>query len=163
MTLYSIGHSNAAIDFFLDLLKKREIKTLVDARSKPSSRYNPHFTREPLKLALAEQGIVYVYLGHKIGGRPEDAAFYLGNGQVDYERLAGADFYLEAVDRLLQLGAESRTAFMCAEADYKHCHRHWLITRTLLERGVDVLHLLHTGDSAAADPKEFQAAQLNLF
>lgn len=163
MTLYSIGHSNVSIDDFLVLLQRHEIDLLVDTRSKPYSRYNPHFSREPLKQSLNEQGIEYVFLGDRIGGKPEGEDFYLQNGKVDYERVAAAPFYLSGIERLISLAQDRRVAFMCAEAHYKHCHRYWLITRTLVERGIEVKHILHTGEIFGSDAAEFQPAQPSLF
>lgn len=163
MTLYSIGHSNADIHTFIDLLRRHEIAALVDTRSKPYSRYNTHFSREPLKQSLNEHGIEYVFLGDQIGGKPENEAFYFQSGKVDYERLAGAPFYLAGIERLIGLGQDRRVAFMCAEADYKHCHRYWLITRTLLERGVEVEHILHSGEAVKSAAAEFEPEQPSLF
>lgn len=163
MKLFSVGHSNATIEAFIDLLRRHEIQLLVDTRSQPYSRYNPHFSREALKRSLNEQGIEYLYLGNRIGGKPEGEEFYFQNGKVDYERLGGAPFYLNGIEKLIVLGGQKRTAFMCAEADYKHCHRYWLITRTLVERGIKVQHILHTGEVVGSAAAEFQPAQPSLF
>ena len=80
MKLFSIGHSNATIEAFLDLLRRNEIVVLVDTRSQPYSRYTTHFSREALKQSLTENGIEYVYLGRQIGGRPEGEEFYFQSG-----------------------------------------------------------------------------------
>src|SRR5262245_10741126 len=154
MTLYSIGHSNATIDVFIDLLRRYDIAALVDARSRPYSRYNRHFSRDPLQQSVEETGIKYVYLGKEIGGRPEDPKLYFESGKVDYEAVAQSPLYLEGIERLLTLASDRRVAFMCAEADYKHCHRYWLITRTLLERGMQVRHILDPGDAVVSGVSE---------
>ncbi len=163
MTLFSIGHSNADINAFIALLRRYEITVLVDTRSKPYSRYNPHFSREPLKESLNAKGIEYVFMGEELGGRPESEEFYFGSGRVDYERLSTAPFYLRGVERLLGLAAERRVAFMCSEGDYKSCHRYWLITLTLVERGVEVEHILHSGETVASEASEFEPEQPSLF
>ncbi|MCI0523793.1 MAG: DUF488 domain-containing protein [Acidobacteria bacterium] len=163
MTLYSIGHSNAEINAFIDLLRRYEIAALVDTRSQPYSRYLPHFSREPLRQSLAEAGIAYVYLGKEIGGRPEDPKFYFQSGKVDYDSVAQSPVYLAGIEQLLALASERRVAFMCAEADYKNCHRYWLITRTLIERGVEVRHILHSGAVVGSDKAEFEPEQPSLF
>ena len=128
MTLYTIGHSNAEISAFLDLLRRHAIDLLVDTRSQPYSRYSPHFSRESLKLALAE-----------------------------------APFYLAGIEQLIGLAEEYRVAYMCSEADYKHCHRYWLITRTLVGRGIKVQHILHSGESVNSSAAEFEPEQPGLF
>ena len=43
--LYTIGHSNHSLDQFIRLLEENGIMTLVDVRSAPYSRYNPHFNK----------------------------------------------------------------------------------------------------------------------
>jgi hypothetical protein len=106
--LYSIGHSNASIQAFLDLLRRYEIATLVDARSRPYSRYNRHFSREPLQQSVAEEGIKYVYLGKEIGGHPEDPKLYfepITNIVIDTGSL-----------HALWLGAESKFGTSCIRA-----------------------------------------------
>lgn len=163
MALYSIGHSNADIHAFIDLLRRYGITALVDTRSQPYSRYSRHFSRENLKNSLEEIGIEYFYLGKEIGGRPENPAFYFQSGKVDYDLVAQSSLYLAGIERLLALSSERRVAFMCAEADYKSCHRYWLITRTLTQRGVEVRHILHSGDSVISEASEFEPAQPSLF
>lgn len=163
MTLYSIGHSNAAIHAFIELLRRYEMAALVDTRSQPYSRYNQHFSREHLKRSLEEAGIEYFYLGKEIGGRPENPALYSQNGKVDYDLVAQSSLYLAGIERLLELASDRRVAFMCAEADYKSCHRYWLITRTLTRRGIEVRHILRSGDSVVSEASEFETAQPSLF
>ena len=163
MKLFSIGHSNAEINAFIDLLRRYEIAALVDTRSQPYSRYNQHFSREHLKQSLVEAGIEYFYLGKELGGRPEDPALYFQNGKVDYDLVAQSLLYLAGIERLLALASDCRVAFMCAEADYKSCHRYWLITRTLIQRGIEVQHILHSGDAVVSEASEFEPAQPSLF
>jgi uncharacterized protein (DUF488 family) len=171
MTLYTIGHSHIAIERFVDLLRLYLIHVLVDARSQPYSRYAPQFNRDSLKTSLQQVGIAYLYLGDRLdlgdrlGGRPGDARYYFPNGKVDYDRLAEASFYREGLKRLKHEAEGCCLALMCREADYKNCHRYNLITRSLVKDGVEVHHILHSGDLAQTHPEEFARAahQLELF
>ena len=163
MKLFSIGHSNAEIGAFVALLQLHGIALLADTRSQPYSRYAPQFGREKLKQALTEAGITYFYLGAQLGGRPADRSFYLSNGKVDYAQLASAPFFLAGLEQLLGLAEEQRVAFLCSEANYLHCHRYWLITRTLVGRGVEVQHILHSGALVTSTAAEFEPAQPSLF
>jgi uncharacterized protein (DUF488 family) len=165
MTIYTIGHSNVPIDRFLPLLTQHHIDVLVDTRSRPYSRYCPHFNRERLKTSLQEAGIGYLYLGDRLGGRPADARFYRPDGTVEYDCLAQAPFYLEGIELLKKEATEARLAIMCAEVDYRKCHRYWLITRSLVGKGVEVQHILHSGELVHTSPDEFTSAtdQLHLF
>jgi uncharacterized protein (DUF488 family) len=165
MTIYTIGHSHTAIERFIDLLQLHTIQVLVDTRSQPYSRYAPQFNRESLKTFLQRAGIAYLYLGDELGGRPRDMQYHLYNGEVDYERLAMAPFYREGLARLKREGDERYVAIMCSEADYRKCHRYWLITRSLVNEGVEVHHILHSGALIQTRPDEFAPAarQLGLF
>jgi uncharacterized protein (DUF488 family) len=147
---------------FLALLRRYEIETLVDTRSHPYSRFSPHFSRDPLRRSINSAGIEYVFMGDWLGGRPEGEEFYL-NGKADYDAIETAAFYLEGIERLLEIAAGRRVAFMCSEADFKKCHRYNLITRTLVRRDIAVLHILHTGETTASHKSEFEPQQLSLF
>jgi uncharacterized protein (DUF488 family) len=157
MTIYTIGHSNIAIERFIDLLRLHLVQVLVDTRSQPYSRYAPQFNRESLKTSLEQAGIAYLYLGDKLGGRPTDARYYLPDGAVDYDQLAKAPFYREGIERL-ECAAEGHSlAIMCSEADYKACHRYKLITRSLVNEGVEVQHILHSGEPVHSRAGEFRS------
>jgi len=43
---YTIGHSVHNTNEFIELLKKHNIKYIVDVRSTPYSQYTPQFNRE---------------------------------------------------------------------------------------------------------------------
>jgi uncharacterized protein (DUF488 family) len=164
MTIYTIGHSNIAIERFVDLLRLHLIQVLVDTRSQPYSRYAPQFNRESLQTSLHRAGITYLYLGEELGGRPRDAHYYLPGGKVDYDRLAEAPFY-EGGLKQLQHEAEGRClAIMCREADYQNCHRYKLITRSLVRDGLEVCHILHSGTLDQTRLAEFrpESRQLGL-
>jgi uncharacterized protein (DUF488 family) len=165
MTIHTIGHSNATLDRFLELLRKHRIDVLVDTRSQPYSRYAPQFNRESLTASLERAGISYLDMGRSLGGRPTDKQYYDSNGKVNYVRLAEAPFYLEGLKRLMEAATKSRLAMMCSEADYHQCHRYWLITRSLVAVGVEVKHILHSADVEATGSEAFtpRTEQLNLF
>jgi uncharacterized protein (DUF488 family) len=158
MTVYTIGHSNTTLVRFLDLLTHQAIGVLIDARSQPYSRFSPQFNRPSLSTSLKQRGITYRYLGDKLGGRPKDPHYRLPDGEVDYLRLAAAAMYREGLQQLRREAARRRTAVMCSEADYRRCHRYWLITRSLIDQGVEVQHILHSGDAVRTVPDDFAAA-----
>ncbi len=163
MTLYSIGHSNVALTVFLRLLETHAVATLVDARSQPYSRYAPHFSREALRAAISEAGLDYVFLGDRLGGKPASREFYLSNGKVDDDLLAASPLYLAGIARLIELATASRVAVMCAEADFRHCHRYRLITRTLLSRHIEVQHITPSGELIGSSAADFAQTQPTLF
>ena len=137
-TIYTVGHSNHEPQDFVCLLLDHGIERVVDVRSSPYSRYVPQANRESLALTLRKAGIAYYWRGDRLGGKP--------GGQVaDYDEVrAGAPFQ-EGIAELLALAAQARTAIMCAEGDYHHCHRYLLITPALLEQEALVVHIQPDG------------------
>ncbi len=143
--LFTIGHSNLALDDFLALLQQHGIDTVADVRTVPRSRYVPHFSAGPLREALGRRAIGYLPLGHELGGRPAADDFYDEEGHVLYGRLAGSPAFGEGIDRVLAAGRTSRIALLCSEEDPSRCHRHLLIGRVLRERHVPVSHIRRDG------------------
>ena len=163
--IYTIGHSDVPTEQFVSLLAQHQIEVLVDTRSQPYSRYAPQFNREALKASLEQAGIRYLYLGDSLGGRPADEQYYGPDGKVDYDRLAEAPFYLDGLERLKKGAEKYRLAIMCSEADYRKCHRYWLITRSLAAEGFQIRHILHSGELVETHPDAFteQVEQPRLF
>jgi uncharacterized protein (DUF488 family) len=140
----TIGHSNHALAKFIALLHGAEVMAIADVRSAPVSRFAPHFNKDRLATSLAEQGIAYVFLGKELGGRPELPELF-SDGVADYEKMAALPAFKTAIERLIT-GAEShRVAIMCAEVDPLDCHRCLLVGRALADSGVDVGHILSSG------------------
>ncbi len=144
--LFTVGHSNHALELFLALLKRHEIQLLADVRSSPYSRYVTHFDREALEAALKQAGLNYLYLGKELGGRPDGAEFYDVDGHVLYYRLAEAPLFLDGIKRLEAGIRRQRIAIMCSEENPCVCHRHLLVGRVLCRRGVAIDHI--RGDGA---------------
>ena len=165
MTLYTIGHSHIPIERFSELLTLHRIETLTDVRSQPHSRFAPQYNRQTLEAALAQVGIVYRYRGDTLGGRPKDPRYRRPDGTVDYLRLAQAPHYRQGLHELRCEAEQSRLAIMCAEADFRKCHRYWLITRSLLDEGLEVRHILSSGALVGTAPDAFRGIpdQLPLF
>jgi hypothetical protein len=59
------------------LLQKHGITAISDVRSHPYSRYLPHFSYSALKAALSKAGIHYVFIGQKLGARPDVPSCYV--------------------------------------------------------------------------------------
>ncbi len=157
--LYTIGHSDHAPEAFVDLLRQHDVTLVVDVRSQPYSRWTPQFNREVLQRDLADSDIDYQFMGDALGGRPPDPALYTGD-QPNYEQMASRPAYQTGIETLIALARAERLAVMCSEGTHDHCHRHLLITQTLLKQGVRVLHIQPDGATIEA---ERIARQLSLF
>jgi len=145
-TVFTIGHSNHPCDHFRALLRMNEIAAVADVRSKPFSRRHPHFSQPSLKKALEEAGVAYLFLGEALGGQPADTALYRSNAP-DYERMAAADGFQCALDRVLDEAAGHRLALMCAEKEPLECHRFLLVSRHLALRDARIIHILGDGST----------------
>jgi len=157
MKLFTIGHSNHSLDKFIGLLERHGVVTLVDVRSAPYSRFNPQFNRKNLESALPQRGIGYVYAGQQLGGRPSDPGCYKsrtlpGKGadypsELDYPEVMKRPWFVEGIERLLELADQQTTAIMCSEEDPSRCHRHHLIAQYLAAQhpDVDVQHIRRDG------------------
>ena len=161
-TIYTIGHSGHSTAAFIDLLRDYGITLVVDVRSQPYSRWMPQFNRETFQEDLENAGLDYHFMGDTLGGRPSDPAMYdPGQERPNYKRMAEAPDYQAGLDALIALASEAQDiTIMCSEGDYRQCHRHLLITQTLLERGVPVVHIRPDGTMVAGTR---EAEQLSLF
>ena len=157
-TIWTIGHSTHSPDTFIAILRAHGIEAIADVRRFPGSRRHPHFGAEALRALLATAGIDYHAfpdLGGRRTPRPDsphtawrNAAF---RGYADY---MDTPEFNDAMRRLEPIAAKRRTAILCAEALWWHCHRA-LISDYLKIRGVDVLHI---GDAKHASPHPFTTA-----
>lgn len=159
-TIFTIGHSTRTFAEFLELLRQAAVDLLVDVRSVPRSRTNPHFNADVLPKMLARTGITYRHL-RALGGlrhRRKDAVpspNTLWRNEVfrnyaDYAATAAshADFF-----ELRSLARSQCCAIMCAEAIWWRCHRR-IIADYLLADGFSVAHIMgrHRVDPATLTP-----------
>src|SRR5580698_851644 len=99
--IFTIGHSTLSAKRFIEALAANDVTAVADVRSAPYSRFNPAFNRELLKEELQKHGIVYVFLGKELGGRPSDPACY-ENGRVSYTKMATTEEFKTGIDRILR-------------------------------------------------------------
>ena len=114
-------------------------------RASPGSRYNPQFNGGALKVSLEEAGLGYRHLPG-LGGRRSAGPQPSPNGHWpegafrNYADYASTAPFREALEEVLRQAAEGSPAIMCAEADWRHCHRR-IIADHLLAGGHEVRHI----------------------
>ena len=128
------------------MLRKANVQTVVDVRRYPSSRRNPQFNQGSLAETLASEGIAYRHaeaLGGRRSGEPGEARFDCIRTAAfrSYAARMSTAEWQDALERTLE---SPSPCLMCAETDWRRCHRR-LIADLLLAHGHDVLHLLSTG------------------
>ncbi|MDX1513867.1 MAG: DUF488 domain-containing protein [Gammaproteobacteria bacterium] len=143
--IYSIGHSRHPLEDFVSLLKKHAIEKVVDVRGQPYSRRFSQYNRERLRISLESCGIGYAWQGDFLSGRPKPMKFYGADGKVLWEELRKWPALHQALDELVEDAGDQRLAMMCAEEDPDRCHRRFLLTPPLLERGVTIRHIRGDG------------------
>lgn len=122
---YTIGFAKRTMEQFVELLKAKGVKTLVDVRKNPRSMFKPEFNKESVRKVLKENGIKYVHYPEL--GVPEETRKELAR-TGDYEWFF--KWYDEnVVTKRLAGSVDLETlsypiAIMCVEFDPTKCHRH---------------------------------------
>ena len=131
-TLYTIGYGGRTPKEVLDLLKEHGVQVLIDVRAVPYSRI-PGFGKSELARFLLVDNIIY----HHVEA--------LGNAN----RKAGPGAPIRLVDgtsglsALLDLLSSHDVAIMCAERDYKGCHRSYIADRVVeTNPDIRVVHIV---------------------
>ena len=125
--VFTVGHSTRSLDEFIQLLRAYGVQRLVDIRTIPRSRHNPHFNRESLSKFLRNRHINYRHM-KSLGGLRHARADSPNMGWRNSSFRGFADYmqtpeFEEALQKLIELSAQKPTAIMCAEALPWRCHR----------------------------------------
>jgi uncharacterized protein (DUF488 family) len=144
-TLYTIGHSTRTDAELTLALQAHAIETLVDIRAFPMSRRLPHFNREALERWLPAHGIRYIWMkalgGYRKATRQDSPHTALRNASFrNYADYTLTPEFEQAIAEILEIATTSRTAYMCAERVYFHCHR-LIVSDWLVAHGHEVLHI----------------------
>jgi uncharacterized protein (DUF488 family) len=129
---------------FLRLLSGHDVQTLVDVRRYPGSRRMPRWNTDSLERTLERAQIAYLHIP-ELGGRRRPLPGS-PNGGWRVEQFRGYADHLQSgefragLERLTTIAGRERTVVMCAEAQWRRCHRR-LLADALLARGWTVLHV----------------------
>jgi uncharacterized protein (DUF488 family) len=148
--LYTIGHSRHPMEQFLNMLRACRVMKLVDVRRMPYSRFSPQFNRERLASELPRHEIAYWHL-QDLGGLRDSAVAGESRHTAwrdrflrNYADHAQTRAFLDALEALCRVAAHETCAIMCAEADWRQCHRQ-IISDYLILRDFAVHHILANG------------------
>jgi uncharacterized protein (DUF488 family) len=156
--LFTIGHSNHSLEYFIELLLTDKLPMIADVRSSPYSKYCPHFSKDTLELALRNANIDYLFLGRELGAQRSEHECYV-DGQAKYDRIAHLPAFRRGLERILQEVERQRTAIMCSEADPISCHRTILVCRELKKICPD-LKITHILGDGTEEPQETMERRL---
>lgn len=141
--IFTVGHSQHNIDYFISMLHTYEINYLIDVRSMPFSKYATEYNKEIVKVSLAESNIKYVFMGENFGARPKNKDLYSAKGYLDFSKMKKSNKFLEGIDSLIKgIDQGNRIALMCTEKEPIECHRAILVANAFFEKGIEVEHIL---------------------
>ena len=137
----TIGHSTRSIESFIEILRARGVKRVIDVRTIPRSRTNPQFNSDSLAKALGEAGIGYTHIA-ALGGLRHARKDSLNTGWRNASFRGYADYmqtpeFAAALTTLIEAATREQVTIMCAEAVPWRCHRS-LIGDALNARGIAV-------------------------
>jgi len=165
LPLWTVGYGSRSVEQVIELLGGNGIDCLVDVRTSPYSRFKPEFNRETLNHDLTRAGIRYVFLGDALGGRPDAPECYM-DGKVDYDRVREREIYQRGIDKLVAAWRQNmKVAIFCSEGKPEECHRSKLIGPSLVERGIEIVHIDENGDGQTQDQviARITGGQIGLF
>ncbi|HEX9236409.1 MAG TPA: DUF488 domain-containing protein [Actinomycetota bacterium] len=146
--IFTIGHSTHTAAGFVSLLRTHDIERVVDVRTVARSGRHPWFNAEPLEAALGAEGLGYGWLPD-VGGLRTPIPGSANDGWTDDAFRGYADHmatprFAESLRRLAEAASRERVATMCAEGDWRRCHRR-LLSDALALGGWHVHHILPGG------------------
>ena len=128
----------------------------MDVRTVPRSRTNPQYNFDVLPDELQQWQVGYERIAELGGLRgrsksvpPEVNGYWENQSFHNYADYALSDEFESALEQLMAIAADRRTAIMCAEAVWWRCHRR-IIADYLLLRGRAVIHLMGEGRTESA-------------
>ena len=141
--IYTVGHSNHSIDYFLELIKHFNIDCIIDVRSVAASAYNPQFNKSNLTGFLKSENIVYMHFAEEFGARHTDPMLLDAQGKVDFDKVRNSQNFERGIKRLWKgIKKGFKIALMCSEAEPFDCHRFAMVTVALQKEGFEVYHIL---------------------
>jgi uncharacterized protein (DUF488 family) len=141
--VFTVGHSNHPVEFFLELLNAHQINCVIDVRSVAASAYSPQFNKEFLSSFLKRNNIQYLHFAEEFGARHTEKELLDEEGRVDFEKVRATKAFTRGVERLNEgLEKKFRMALMCSEANPFDCHRYSMISVHLAANGFEVKHIL---------------------
>jgi uncharacterized protein (DUF488 family) len=147
-TIFTIGHSSHTLSRLAELLGRHGVTQIADVRRWPRSRRHPHFDDDALAVELAPHGVAYAHVS-ELGGHRDPAAGS-GNDGWDVPAFNGyadhltSDEFAHGLARLDALVVARPTAVLCAEGDWRRCHRQ-LLADVVVAHGGAVSHITPTG------------------
>lgn len=156
--LITVGHGRLGADELVGLLRGAGVDRVVDVRSFPGSRANPHMARERMAEWLPAAGLGYRW-ERRLGGRrrlprdqPSPDTWWTQAAFRAYAGYTRTDDFRTAMTELL--AEPDGATVMCSESVWWRCHRRIIADVAVLEHNLAVTHLMHDGRLTPHPPAE---------
>ena len=126
---FTIGYTGRPLNELLTLLVSNGVRTLADIRQYPVSMYRPELSKNNLRQAVEEQGLIYAHFP-QLGVPRAIRARAIETGTRDviwewYDHYIVRGYVGRNLHHFLN-SIEHPVALMCVEIDPRECHRHRL-------------------------------------
>lgn len=140
--IFTIGHSTRETSEFIALLKEHGINVIIDVRSVPKSWFVPQYNKENIEKTLSKNGVIYVFLGDKLGAR--DWINVLDEDSIDtLKEIEKSKPFKEGIEKILELEKKhKKVCIMCSEKNPVDCHRGLIISKILYRKNAKILHII---------------------
>ncbi|HDR68007.1 MAG TPA: DUF488 domain-containing protein [Bacteroidaceae bacterium] len=140
--IYSIGYGGREPEEFIGLLKKHNIKKIVDVRKSPNCKWQPLYSKPEIADFLKENGIEYIHkpeLKYNIHSWKKPDYSEKGREQLSQNSVA---FYSAINWIIREASVDNRIALLCAEKSPFRCHRMLDVGKSLIENGSPTAHII---------------------
>ncbi|MBQ4060371.1 MAG: DUF488 domain-containing protein [Lachnospiraceae bacterium] len=144
-TIYTIGHSQHSIEYFVSLLRKHNIDYIIDVRSTPYSKFSSDYNKDNLQIVLPRYDVCYAHMGKCFGARQDNEKLYTEEGYLDFEKMINSDNYRRGLENVMKGMQQHRIALMCLEKKPVDCHRAIMVANGFYRAGCQVEHILVDG------------------
>lgn len=139
--IHTIGYQNLSIDEFVNILKQRNIKLVIDVRNNPFS-FKQGFSKKWLITNLPNHGIRYVNIPEL--GIPSKYRKELNGRALWHKYNELLRLNVGKLESAAQIVKKQSAVLMCFEADHTDCHRSILAEKLKGLTGLTITHYCQT-------------------
>jgi uncharacterized protein (DUF488 family) len=92
-------------------------------------------------ISLYKNNIKYLDMGKSLGGRPSDKSVLNILDKIEFNKIESKQWYTDSINSLIEISKNKNIAIMCSEENPEECHRGYIITRSLINRNIEVMHI----------------------
>ena len=130
--LFTIWYGNQNASLVIERLKKNGVTCLVDVRSSPYSKWQMTLNKDKFQKSLEQGGLSYIYAWKYLWGLDKN------NEKPEWQ------VWIDRLKKIITDNPQNNYCIMCAEFNYRECHRYYWISKDLQD-DVEITHILKDG------------------